>query len=190
MWKDFFYFTKTERQGIIVLVVLIIGVFSIPRLVQLFSTPQEVTPEEDEKFKLEYDEFISSIKEIKPQRKFAEGDPPKNDSYSPKEVRLSIFDPNTADSITFISLGLPPWIAKNILRYRKKQGKFRHPEDFRKIYGLTEEQYQTLRPYIQITEDFSSTNKDTVRLLTTPSIQRDTLLKYLPGTIISLIGNQ
>ena len=84
MWKDFFYFTKTERQGIIVLVVLIIGVFSIPRLVQLFSTPQEVTPEEDEKFKLEYDEFISSIKEIKPQRKFAEGDPPKNDSYSPK----------------------------------------------------------------------------------------------------------
>ena len=74
MWKDFFYFTKTERQGIIVLVVLIIGVFSIPRLVQLFSTPQEVTPEEDEKFKLEYDEFISSIKEIKPQRKFAEGD--------------------------------------------------------------------------------------------------------------------
>ena len=140
MWKDFFYFTKTERQGIIVLVVLIIGVFSIPRLVQLFSTPQEVTPEEDEKFKLEYDEFISSIKEIKPQRKFAEGDPPKNYSYSPKEVRLSIFDPNTADSITFISLGLPPWIAKNILRYRKKQGKFRHPEDFRKIYGLTDEQ--------------------------------------------------
>ena len=69
MWKDFFYFTKTERQGIIVLVVLIIGVFSIPRLVQLFSTPQEVTPEEDEKFKLEYDEFISSIKEIKPDRK-------------------------------------------------------------------------------------------------------------------------
>ena len=75
---------------------------------------------------------------------------------------------------------------KNILHYRYKQGKFRHPEDFRKIYGLTEEQYQTLRPYIQITEDFSSTNKDTVRLLTTPSIQRDTLVKYLPGTIISL----
>ena len=184
MWKDFFYFTKTERQGIIVLVVLIIGVFSIPRLVQLFSTPQEVTPEEDEKFKLEYDEFISSIKEIKPQRKFAEGDPPKNDSYSPKEVRLSIFDPNTADSITFISLGLPPWIAKNILRYRKKQGKFRHPEDFRKIYGLTDEQYQTLHPYIRITEQ--SSTKDTVRLLMKQRMPQDTLFKYQPGTVINL----
>ena len=97
-----------------------------------------------------------------------------------------MFDPNIADSTTFLSLGLPSWMIKNILHYRYKQGKFRHPEDFRKIYGLTEEQYQTLRPYIQITEDFSSTNKDTVRLLTTPSIQRDTLVKYLPGTIISL----
>ena len=97
-----------------------------------------------------------------------------------------MFDPNTADSTTFLSLGLPSWMIKNILHYRYKQGKFRHPEDFRKIYGLTEEQYQTLRPYIQITEDFSSTNKDTVRLLTAPSIQRDTLVKYLPGTVISL----
>lgn len=75
---------------------------------------------------------------------------------------------------------------KNILHYRHKQGKFRHPEDFRKIYGLTEEQYQTLHPYIQITEDFSSKDKDTIRLLTVQSIQRDTLVKYQPGTVVSL----
>ena len=75
-------------------------------------------------------------------------------------------------------------MVKNILHYRNKQGKFRYPEDFRKIYGLTEEQYRTLYPYIQITKDFSS--KDTVRLLTAQSVQRDTLMKYLPGTIISL----
>ena len=83
-----------------------------------------------------------------------------------------MFDPNTADSTTFLSLGLPSWMIKNILHYRHKQGKFRHPEDFRKIYGLTEEQYQTLHPYIQITEDFSSKDKDTTRLLTVQSIQR------------------
>ena len=97
-----------------------------------------------------------------------------------------MFDPNTADSTTFLSLGLPPWMIKNILHYRHKQGKFRHPEDFRKIYGLTEEQYQTLHPYIQITEDFSSKDKDTIRLLTVQSIQRDTLVKYQPGTVVSL----
>ena len=126
----------------------------------------------------------SDVYKRQPQRKFAEGDPPKNDSYSPKEVRLSIFDPNTADSITFISLGLPPWIAKNILRYRKKQGKFRHPEDFQKIYGLTDEQYQTLHPYIRITEQ--SSTKDTVRLLMKQRMPQDTLFKYQPGTVINL----
>ena len=97
-----------------------------------------------------------------------------------------MFDPNTADSTTFLSLGLPSWMIKNILHYRHKQGKFRHPEDFQKIYGLTEEQYQILHPYIQITEDFSSKDKDTIRLLTVQSIQRDTLVKYLPGTVVSL----
>ena len=32
MWKDFLYYTKTERQGIIVLVVLILGVYAAPKL--------------------------------------------------------------------------------------------------------------------------------------------------------------
>ena len=41
MWKDFFYFTKTERQGIIVLVVLVIGAYAIPRLLQAFSQPEK-----------------------------------------------------------------------------------------------------------------------------------------------------
>ena len=79
---------------------------------------------------------------------------------------------------------MPPWIAKNILRYRKKQGKFRHPEDFQKIYGLTDEQYQTLHPYIRITEQ--SSTKDTVRLLMKQRMPQDTLFKYQPGTVINL----
>ena len=114
MWKDFFYFTKTERQGIIVLVVLVIGTYA-----------------------------------------------------------------------TFLSLGLPSWMASNILRYRNRQGRFRRPEDFRKIYGLTEEQYRTLLPYIRIAEEPIS--PDTSRLLVVQATaQHDTLMKYHPGIIIDL----
>ncbi|WP_294554701.1 helix-hairpin-helix domain-containing protein [uncultured Bacteroides sp.] len=181
MWKDFFYFTKTERQGIIVLVVLILGVFSIPRLFTFFEHPKEVDATEQEKFEKEYNEFIASLKETKPHRKSADS------SFQPfpeREIKLTVFDPNTADSMTFLSLGLPPWTAKNILHYRRKQGRFRHPEDFQKIYGLKEEQYQTLLPYIQITESFQS--RDTVQLLTAKSVQRDTIFKYQPGTVINL----
>lgn len=180
MWKDFFYFTKTERQGIIVLVVLILGVYAAPKLFSFFTHAEATDSTENEKFEKEYNEFISSLQETESHRKSGHS----FQSFPRKEIRLAMFDPNTADSITFLSLGLPSWMAKNILHYRNKKGRFHHPEDFRKVYGLTEEQYQTLRPYIQITEDFKS--KDTIRLLTVQRVQRDTLVKYLPGTIIDL----
>ena len=63
MWKDFFYFTRTERQGIIVLVVLVIGLYTIPALLQAFSGPEKTDPAEQAKSEKEYNEFISSIKE-------------------------------------------------------------------------------------------------------------------------------
>ncbi len=180
MWKDLFYFTKTERQGIIVLVVLVIGTFSVPQLFQLFFPAEENNPEE-EKFEKEYDKFMASLKEVKRSSKYTKK---PTLPYPKREIKLSVFDPNTADSITFLTLGLPSWMAKNILHYRERQGKFRHPEDFRKIYGLTEEQYQTLLPYIQITEKVIP--KDTTQLLTIQKVQRDTLFKYQSGTIIDL----
>ena len=183
MWKDFFYFTKTERQGIIVLVVLILGVYAVPKLFAFFTRAEDTGYcTENEKSDQEYNDFLSSLRETKPHNRSGHSFP----SFPQQEVKLAVFDPNTADSTTFLSLGLPSWMIKNILHYRHKQGRFRHPEDFRKIYGLTKEQYQTLRPYIQITEDFSSKDKDTVRLLTMQSIQRDTLVKYHLGTVISL----
>lgn len=177
MWKDFLYFTKTERQGILVLVVFIIGVFSAP----LFFHPQEANPEEDTKFEEEYNTFLSSLKETKSPRKSRRN---FSQAYPPREIKLTRFDPNTADSLTFLSLGLPPWMAKNILHYRRKQGKFRRPEDFRKIYGLTEEQYQTLSPYIRIAE--APHLRDTLNLLAQPNTRPDTLIKYPAGTIIDL----
>ncbi len=180
MWKDFLYYTKTERQGIIVLVVLILGVYAAPKLFSFFKHAEYTDCKENEKFDKEYNDFISVLRETKPHQKSG----PSFQSSPQREIKLAIFDPNTADSTTLLSLGLPSRMVKNILHYRNKQGKFRYPEDFRKIYGLTEEQYRTLYPYIQITKDFSS--KDTVRLLTAQSVQRDTLMKYLPGTIISL----
>ena len=78
MWKDFFYFTKTERQGIIVLVVLVIGVYTIPPLLQAFSGPEKTDPAEQAKSEKEYNEFISSMKEAKQDKKY----PVYRDKYS------------------------------------------------------------------------------------------------------------
>ncbi len=54
MWKDFLYYTKTERQGIIVLVVLILGVYAAPKLFSVFTRAEDTDRTENEKFDKEY----------------------------------------------------------------------------------------------------------------------------------------
>lgn len=107
---------------------------------------------------------------------------------SRRTVSLTTFDPNTTDSVGFLDLGLPAWMAKNILKYRNKGGKFRRAEDFRKVYGLTQEQYTILLPYICIAPVIEP-HQDTLRLYI-PKVEKDTLkfFKYTAGTVVELNG--
>lgn len=67
---------------------------------------------------------------------------------------LRPFDPNTADSNTLLSLGLPSWMVKGMLKYRAKGGVYSSPEDFARVPGLTVKQYKELLPYIVIGDDY------------------------------------
>lgn len=60
------------------------------------------------------------------------------------------FDPNTADSLTFVRLGLTPRQARSALRYRRAGGRWRSAEDFSHLYGLSPALFDRLRPYIRI----------------------------------------
>ena len=76
------------------------------------------------------------------------------------------FNPNTADSATLIKVGLKSWQVKNLLAYRRAGGRWKDADDFKRLYGLSEEEYQRLRPYIQIpppVKDVYFTEKDRVR---------------------------
>lgn len=175
MWKDFFYFTRAQRQGVIVLVILIVAVFTAC----WFIPPRKDNVQTDiEGFQKEYDAFVASIREQKQEREAKY--PARTRS---REVILAPFDPNTADSVTFLNLGLPSWMAENILHYRAKGGVFRKPEDFKKIYGLTERQYAVLLPYIHVHESYS--RRDTIRLYTFQE-KHDTaeVYKYPAGTVV------
>jgi len=188
MWKGFFYFSRAEKQGIIVLVFLLaIVVLGGVGLSVYNKQKDSVYPEN---FEEEYNHFIASLREqdsIRSQRKnYAQNNYSRNKPLT--AIVLSSFDPNTADSLTFCKLGLQPWMARNILRYRAKGGRFRTPEDFRKIYGLSEEQYTTLRPYIYISDEFQK--RDTIRMASEQSrTLPDTIIrqfKYPAGTTVSL----
>lgn len=64
------------------------------------------------------------------------------------------FDPNTADSVQLLRLGLQPWQVRNIYKYRARGGVYRRKEDFARLYGLTVKQYRELEPYIRISADY------------------------------------
>ena len=68
----------------------------------------------------------------------------------PAAAELFPFNPNDADSATLLRVGLKPWQVRNLLKYRRKGGRWRSADDFRRLYGLTEEEFQRLRPYIII----------------------------------------
>lgn len=192
-FKDFFYFSRGERRGILVLVAGIVFIVLLGYIYPYWRERQPLPTEAAERQAVasaEYKSFIASVqqKEQRRERKFT-----AYSKYSKKEVTvatLAPFNPNTADSITLCKLGLPGWMAKNILHYRNRGGKFRKAEDFRKIYGLTEKQYGTLLPYIYIAPE--DTARMTTRLYNPPSAADSTLMpetivyKYTAGTIVDL----
>jgi competence protein ComEA len=65
-------------------------------------------------------------------------------------VELKNFDPNTAQLEDLVSLGIHPKTANTIINFRNKGGKFYKKEDLKKIYGLKEETYKKLEPFISI----------------------------------------
>lgn len=187
--KGFFYFTRGERRGILVLVTGIILVFLFG---YFYSYRREQQPLSEEEMRqqtiavAEYEDFIASVQEKQKKRE-------KDFSRYPLKraipVSLFPFNPNTADSAAFHRLGLPEWMARNILHYRSKGGRFRKAEDFRKVYGLTEEQHRALMPYIRIAPE------DTVRhtrlhasLMSNDSTAppKTVLYKYPAGTVVDL----
>lgn len=175
MWKDFFYYTKSERRVILLLLaiaLLLLGIWAVMEYLRPVEVP--VTLSESE----EIDSFLANLEE---QEKIRKSHTPKNEI----SAVLQPFDPNTVDSVLLRQLGLPVYIVRNILKYRAKGGVFRSPESFSRIYGLKEEVYQKLKPYITIAPlvSVSHVRTDTFRQLkdTIPYIP-----KYEEGTIVDL----
>lgn len=75
-------------------------------------------------------------------------------------IELFPFNPNTASLEDFLRLGLTERTAKSICNYRDKGGKFRKPEDFKKIYTLSDADYERLLPYIKLGESGPSLYAD------------------------------
>lgn len=123
-------FSKKERVGILAFTVLVLLLLSLPYLIPRKPLPDlSVMTAESKKWK-------DMLKEEMVLR--ADNAP---------TVPLYPFDPNTFSVEEWQRFGVPITVAKRIINYVSKGGRFRQAEDLRKIWGMSPSLADRLIPY-------------------------------------------
>jgi competence protein ComEA len=149
--KDLFTFSKKERGGIIAL--LIVMMISIIVFVFIDQFPISNSYDYSE-FKNEIDEFEKQ-RELAVKSNYQKKKTQYNSKYPKSNSQLFTFDPNTLSNDSLQLLGLYPKLSERIVKYRNAGGKFKNPEDLKKIYGFPEKKFEEIKAFIQI----ENTNK-------------------------------
>ena len=155
MWKDFFYYSRSERRAVYFLLFLI----ALLLVAIIFYSKRDNASSDLVENSAEVDSFLADVKKVK-EHSAKES---KDDCSDAHRTGLFFeFDPNSADSIELSRLGMPSYVVKNVLKYRAKGGRFKTPASFYKIYGLTPELFAELEPYIRIPEQLSARKRKQV----------------------------
>ncbi len=129
----YFGFNKQQRNGLLVLCLIIIVLFIVRISLTAFIKPAPL--------------LIADFSKIQ----FKDNTIPLVDSTQEKtETNLFVFDPNTVSKEQLILLGFKDKAANTFLNYRNKGGHFYKKEDLKKVYGVSESLYKSLSAYVFI----------------------------------------
>ena len=126
-------YTRGQRNGLIVLSILILISLFIPKLYTHFFSRNYISS---------FSEFEKEIDAAKKER--------KQYKSGKREIELFNFNPNLLGEDKFRLLGLSDKQIKQILNYRSKGGFFYDKESFNKIYAIDDSTYNRLEAYIVI----------------------------------------
>jgi len=148
--RDYFVFTRKERIGLLIVILVIIGIWIFPKLSRP-SAPQTIPPDTS---------WIHAAEKLMTLADDSDDLPDTNDladirpfGQLPLESKgqLFDFDPNTLSTGGWKKLGIREKTISTIQNYLKKGGHFSEAEDLKKIYGVRPDDYLRLKPYIRIT---------------------------------------
>jgi competence protein ComEA len=136
-----FGFNKQQRNGLLVLCILIVLLFIIRLSISSFITSQPV--------------LLADFSNI--QLPGTNSGILLTDSSS--ENNLFVFDPNTVTKEQLLKLGLKEKTANTFINYRSKGAHFNKKEELKKVYGISDELYTKLETYILIDKKENSGKK-------------------------------
>lgn len=155
LWaRSYFGFSRTEANGFLVLAILFPVVLFLPALLK-------VIVEQNTAAIIVHTRQMDSLAAIM-EKKIAAVKATTKIANSREKVVLTTFNPNNIDYQGLLALGLSGRVAQRIINYRKKGGKFLIKQDFKKIYGLSERQFDLLKPYIDLPDIIESTTEKPV----------------------------
>jgi len=161
--SDYLSFTRKERTGIMVILALILLFIVLPFFYPLFihRKVNDHSAFEKDIASLTIKQADSSDKEDN-ENNYRHYYPSQQKNYNDRTIKgeLFSFDPNTLSAGGWKKLGVRDKTIATIQNYLSKGGKFRHPEDIGKIWGLHEDEVQRLLPYVSIVEQTPASTSD------------------------------
>ena len=157
--KNFFTFTKKDRNSILLLLLAIVTIFIVAKYVFPLIVSEK---------KIEESAISAAADSLQTMQK-DDGKNYRNDNteddyqaYSNKNNNTAFkgtmfyFDPNTLDAAGWQKLGIKDKTISSMQKYIAKGGRFRTPEDLRKVWGLRDDEKERLIPYVRITAQAQS----------------------------------
>jgi competence protein ComEA len=158
--NDYLTFTKKERRGIMVLLVLIFMLLLLPYFIQHYLPNKYKMIDTNLQQQIAQLQIVKDTNEARSnyknnyntENRFVDFSPKWKNYASNIKGELFNFDPNTLDVIGWQKLGVSEKTAATIVKYTSKGGSFKSPEDISKIWGLNDDMVERLLPYVQINE--------------------------------------
>lgn len=145
-FKDYFGFSRTEQNGILVLFVLLMLVILTNIFLPYFFKGKPVDTSEFEELVRLYEQKQRILRDsIENKSAFY-----SNQFHDPSTLKPFPFDPNNLPEEQWKEMGLSEQQIKVIKNYESKGGKFYKPEDLEKIYSISPDEYRVLKPFILI----------------------------------------
>jgi len=157
--REYFSFTRKERIGVLVLIFLILLIFIFPYFFEFRKSKTDQHSLEQFKNEIAQLKVKSQNDDVRQEASANKTDDDNNnaDYYEPiqqnkndKKNSLFYFDPNTISEDQWRQLGIRDKTVHTIQHYLLRGGRFKIPVDLKKVYGIHEDDYNRLSPFIKI----------------------------------------
>ena len=129
-FRKYFGFSRTEANAYLTLILaLIIAHFVCARInISLATNPAQI---------IFLDSLFQTLDTIQSSRVGIDD-------------RTRPFDPNQISYSELVSMGLPPFVSKNLVRYRESGGSYKNATDLKRLYGMNDSIWQILAPLVKV----------------------------------------